>query len=245
MFALCLLLRSDCGIVVERATGVHYDRSVTKPALTIDTLQRSAAEFADLEKAYGEPLLYGVTDGKAVGTYLEQKFRRFLAERYVFDQGNSAKGIDFPSLDVDTKTTSVRQPQSSCPYKSGRQKIFGLGYSVLVFVYEKTDDHDAKTGRLDVRHVIFVEASRTGDFQMTKGLRQIIESDGNVDDLMAFMLDRHLPVDEIEAKRLAEEALKNKPEQGYLTISNALQWRLQYSRVIGQAGAVSGVVRIR
>ena len=49
--------------------------------------------------------------------------------------------------------------------------IFGLGYSVLIFVYERTDDHDAKTGRLDIQHVIFVEASRTGAFQMTKGLR--------------------------------------------------------------------------
>jgi hypothetical protein len=218
---------------------------VTKPALTIEALQRSAAEFADLEKAYGEPLLYGVTDGKAVGTYLEQKFRRYLAERYAFDEGNSAKGIDFPSLDVDTKTTSVRQPQSSCPFKSGRQKIFGLGYSLLVFVYEKSDDHDAKTGRLDIQHVIFVEAARTGDFQMTRGLREVVEKDGNVDDLMAFMFDKQLPVDEIEAKRLAKEILGNKPEQGYLTISNALQWRLQYSRVIDQAGSVSGVVRVR
>lgn len=218
---------------------------MTKPALTVETLKSSAAEFADLEKAYGEPLLYGITDGKAVGTYLEQKFRRFLAERYLFDKGNSAKGIDFPSLDVDTKTTSVRQPQSSCPFKSGRQKIFGLGYSVLIFVYEKTDDHDAKTGRLDIQHVVFVEASRTGDFQMTKGLRQIVENQGNIDDLTAFMQDKLLPIDEIEAKRLAEEVLRNKPEQGYLTISNALQWRLQYSRVIEQAGSVSGVVRIR
>ena len=189
--------------------------------------------------------MYGVTDGKAVGTYLEQKFRRFLAERYAFAEGNSAKGIDFPSLDVDTKTTSVKQPQSSCPFKSGRQKIFGLGYSLLVFVYEKTDDHDAKTGRLNIQHVIFVEASRTGDFQMTKGLRDIVENGGNVDDLMAFMFDKQLPVDEIELKRLAEEVLKNKPEQGFLTISNALQWRLQYSRVIDQAGAVSGVIRVR
>ncbi len=218
---------------------------MTKPALTVDVLQRSAAEFAELEKAYGEPLLYGVTDGKAVGTYLEQKFRRYLAERFAFEEGNSAKGIDFPSLDVDTKTTSIRQPQSSCPFKSGRQKVYGLGYSVLVFVYEKSDDHDAKTGRLDIRHVIFVEASRTGDFQMTKGLRHIIENKGNVDDLMAFMFDKQLPVDEIELQRLAEEVLQNKPEQGYLTISNALQWRLQYSRVIDQAGSVAGVRRIR
>jgi len=229
----------------ELKASVQYHLCVTKPALTIEALQRSAAEFADLEKAYGEPLLYGVTDGKAVGTYLEQKFRRYLAERYAFDEGNSAKGIDFPSLDVDTKTTSVRQPQSSCPFKSGRQKIFGLGYSLLVFVYEKSDDHDAKTGRLDIQHVIFVEAARTGDFQMTRGLREVVEKDGNVDDLMAFMFDKQLPVDEIEAKRLAKEILGNKPEQGYLTISNALQWRLQYSRVIDQAGSVSGVVRVR
>jgi hypothetical protein len=218
---------------------------VTKPALTIDSLQQNAAAFADLEKAYGEPLLYGVTDGKAVGTYLEQKFRRFLAERFAFSEGNSAKGIDFPSLDVDTKTTSVRQPQSSCPYKSGRQKIFGLGYAVLVFVYEKNDDHDAKTGRLDIHHVIFVDAARTGDFQMTKGLREILDREGNIDDLMAFMSDKQLPVDEIELKRLAEEVMKNKPEQGYLTISNALQWRLQYTRVIDQAGSVPGVVRVK
>jgi hypothetical protein len=80
---------------------------------------------------------------------------------------------------------------------------------------------------------------------MTKGLRDIVENGGNVDDLMAFMFDKQLPVDEIELKRLAEEVLKNKPEQGFLTISNALQWRLQYSRVIDQAGAVSGVIRVR
>lgn len=218
---------------------------MTKPPLTVATLQASAAEFAVIESAYGEPLLYGVTDGKAVGTYLEQKFRRFLAERYSFDQGNSAKGIDFPSLDVDTKTTSVRQPQSSCPFKSGRQKVFGLGYSVLVFVYEKTDDADAQTARLDIQHVIFVDAVRTGDFQMTKGLRKIVEDEGNIDDLIAFMQDKLLPVDEIEAKTLAEEVLMHPPEQGYLTISNALQWRLQYSRVIEQAGTVAGVLRIR
>jgi len=194
---------------------------VTKPGLTIDALQSSAAAFAELERAYGEPLLYGVTDGKAVGTYLEQKFRRFLAERYLFDQGNSAKGIDFPSLDVDTKTTSVRQPQSSCPFKSGRQKIFGLGYSVLVFVYEKTDDHDAKTGRLDIQHVIFVEASRTGDFQMTRGLREIIENDGNIDDLMAFMQDKQLPVDEIEAIIVAERARRARREDRIRTVRRA------------------------
>lgn len=216
-----------------------------KPKLTIPRLKSTAAEFAVVESLHGEPTLYGVTDGKAVGTYLELKFRKYLLERFTFTEGNAAMGIDLPDVSVDLKTTSVRQPQSSCPFKSGRQKIFGLGYSLLVFVYEKSDDHDAKTGRLTIQHVIFIDSPQTGDYQMTRGLREILERNGNVDDLMAFMSDKNLPVDEIELRRIAEEVLARKPEQGYLTISNALQWRLQYSRVIDQAGSVNGVVRVK
>ncbi|MCI0333950.1 MAG: restriction endonuclease [Planctomycetes bacterium] len=216
-----------------------------KPRLTIPKLHKTASQFAVVESLHGEPTLYGVTDGKAVGTYLELKFRPYLLERFTFVEGNAASGIDFPELAVDLKTTSIRQPQSSCPFKSARQKVFGLGYSLLVFVYQKTDGHDAKTGRLDIQHVIFVDAPQTGDFQMTRGLREILGRDGNLDDIMAFMHDRNLPVDEIELRRIAEEVLAKKPEQGYLTISNALQWRLQYTRVIEQAGAVCGVLRVK
>jgi hypothetical protein len=32
---------------------------------------------------------------------------------------------------------------------------------------------------------------------------------------------------------------------GYLTISNALQWRRQYGRVIVEAGLVDGITRIK
>jgi hypothetical protein len=54
-----------------------------------------------------------------------------------------------------------------------------------------------------------------------------------------------LPVDEIEASAIADELLTAAPQMGYLTISNALQWRLQYSRVIEKAGSVPGLVRVR
>lgn len=180
-----------------------------------------------------------------MGTYLEHKFTSFLIGRYTFGPGNSANGIDLPSLDVDIKVTSVRQPQSSCPFKSARQKIYGLGYHLIVFVYEKTDDAAARTGRLDMMHTIFVHKSRTADFQMTRGILQIIENDGNEDDIIAFLQDRNLPVDEIEAQNIARSVLKDPPLQGYLTISNALQWRLQYGRVIAQAEAVEGISRVR
>ena len=55
-------------------------------------------------------------------------------------------------------------------------------------------------------------------------------------------MDRNLPVDEIELENIANEILKNPPEMGYLTISNALQWRLQYTRVINEN--IDGVIRI-
>lgn len=216
-----------------------------KTKLEIRTLVAEAARFAEVESIYDEPSLYGVTDGKAVGTYLEHKFTQYLAAKYDYEPGNSASGIDFPGLGVDIKVTSIKQPQSSSPFKSGRQKIYGLGYNLLVFVYEKKDDRKGRTARLDMQHTIFVEQERTADFQMTKGLLQILTNEGNLDDLIAFMQDKSLPVDDIEARSIAEEIIKNPPKQGYLTISNALQWRLQYRRVIQEAGKVDGIRRIR
>lgn len=145
-----------------------------KPELTIEDLYKEVKVFCFKESNHQEPSLYGINDGKAVGTYLEHKFQNYLEEKYTYVKGNSARGIDFPDLLVDLKVTSIKQPQSSCPFKSARQKIFGLGYSLLIFVYDKIDNH-----------VI-----------------------------------------------------------GYLTISNALQWRLQYSRVIEKANQVDGILRI-
>lgn len=185
-----------------------------------------------------------MTDGKAIGTYLEHKFQEHLSAQYSYDRGNSAKGIDFPALGVDIKVTSIRQPQSSCPFKSASQKIYGLGYSLLVFVYEKHDDPRKKTGRLDLHHTVFVSADRTADWQTTYGLLKLIENKANTDDVLGFFKERMLPVDDIEAQALAEQVLRQPPALGYLTVSNALQWRLQYGRVIEQAGQVEGITRL-
>jgi len=213
--------------------------------LTIALLQKAAAAFAKTESKHAEPSLFGVTDGKAVGTYLEHKFQAVLEHRYVYARGSSAKGIDFPELGVDIKVTSIRQPQSSCPFKSARQKVYGLGYSLLVFVYEKRDDAKTRAARLDVQHAIFVKQERTADYQTTSGLLRLLENKANRDDILAFFQERMLPLDEIEAEKLVEKVLRDRPRLGYLTISNALQWRLQYSRVIEQAGSVGGILRLR
>lgn len=213
--------------------------------LTIQTLCYEATKFSDEESKHSESSLFGITDGKAVGTYLEKKFRAYLKEKkYLFEEGNSANGIDFPNIHVDMKVTSIKQPQSSCPFKSARQKIYGLGYSLIIFVYDKHDDEVLRTATLRITDTIFIESSQTADFQITKGLRNILTNEGNIDDLMAYMIEKNLPVDEIELNALAIEIKRNPPAQGYLTISNALQWRLQYARVIEQAGKIDGILAV-
>lgn len=215
--------------------------------LTIETLKKEARKFSILESKYEESSIFGSTDGKAVGTYLEHKFQQYLEQKYKFTRGNSASGIDFPdeTINADIKVTSITQPQSSCPFKSARQKIFGLGYNLLVFVYKKEDDNQTRTSILNILHTVFVEKNKTADFQLTTALNLILDNQGNKDDIISLFFDKNLPIDDIVAEKLANEVLKNRPEIGYLTISNALQWRLQYTRIIEQAGNVSGIYKLK
>jgi len=217
-----------------------------KPKLTIKTLIKEAKAFCERESAFDNKDLYGVTDGKAVGTFIEHKFSDYLDKNYNVEIGSSANGIDMPSGDINTdiKVTSIEQPQSSCPFKNARQKIYGLGYNLLLFVYEKTDDSAKKIACLNFVSCSFIHKHRTADFQITKTIRQMLDNDANSEDLIAYLTDRNLPADEITMRELADEILRNKPEQGYLTISNALQWRLQYGRVVKLSEIVNGIVRI-
>jgi len=215
-----------------------------KTVLTIDILIREAKRFCMEIDNVPQEDLFGVTDGKAIGTKIEHKFQSFLSENYEFSSGSSAKGLDLPSVDTDIKTTSISQPQSSCPFKDSKQKIFGLGYNLIVFVYEKYDDNDAKAGILHFVSCSFIEAKRTADYQTTTGLRSIIDNNGNEDDIFAFLNDKNIPADEVTLANMAKAILQNPPEIGYLTISNALQWRLQYGRIVHLKEEVEGITTI-
>ena len=207
-------------------------------------LIESAKEFCLLQSQVYRAELYGVTDGKAVGTFVERLFKEFLMSRYDLTIGNAANGLDLPSVNADIKVTSVKQPQSSCPYKDSKQKIYGLGYNLIVFVYRKEDDNSQKKGKLDFVSSVYIEAKRTADYQTTVGLRNIINNSGNVDDIFAFLSDHRIPADEVTLYGMAQDILKNPPEIGYLTISNALQWRLQYGRIVSLQEEVEGITQI-
>ena len=210
--------------------------------LDIEDLKKEAKIFCDFMRKENHSSLIGVTDGKAVGTYVEHRFQDYLSSKYEFEVGSSAKGIDLPGANIQTdiKVTSIARPQSSCPFKNARQKIFGLGYNLLIFVYDKKDT--SSTCTLDFKYCTFIEKTRTADFTITKRLREMVKDGANKEDVIGFLMDKSVPGDELVYNDLADEILAHTPEQGYLTISNALQWRLQYARVIALNNQVSGVL---
>lgn len=214
--------------------------------LTITKLKAEAKAFCISESKIQNKMLFGVTDGKAVGTHIEHKFQEQLKAKYKTTIGSSALGIDLPSDDIltDIKVTSIRQPQSSCPFKNAQQKIFGLGYNLLVFVYDKIDDPNTKTAKLDFVSCSFISKERTADYTTTYRLREMVKDKANLEDIVAYLNDKNIPADEITLNQLAKQILTTPPVQGYLTISNALQWRLQYQRVVALDQSVQGISKL-
>jgi len=217
-----------------------------KKKLTIKNLIEEANEFCKAQSKFKHKELFGVTDGKAVGTLIEQKFQHHLETKYIVTIGSSASGIDLPSADIltDIKVTSIKQPQSSCPFKDAKQKVFGLGYNLLVFVYDKTDHPTTKTAKLNFVSCSFVSKERTADYTTTFRLIEMVKDKANEADIIAYLNDKNIPADEITLAKLAEQILETPPEQGYLTISNALQWRLQYQRIVDLKQQVKGITKI-
>jgi hypothetical protein len=217
-----------------------------KQILTIPVLIKEAQKFCISESKSVIKELFGITDGKAISTYMEHRFKQRLLDKYELLIGSSANGIDLPSEDIltDIKVTSIKQPQSSCPFKSAYQKIFGLGYNLLLFVYDKIDDPISVTSNLQFVSCAFISKERTADYSTTYRLRQMVSDKANLNDIISYLSDKNIPADEITLEKLAHQILISPPEQGILTISNALQWRLQYQRIVDLEEDISGVTQI-
>ena len=157
-----------------------------KRNLTLALLKTGAKKFVRQLSNTPIPELYGTDNGKRVGTYIENAFNTYLGEKYEYKPGNAASGIDFPELEVDLKVTSIEQPQSSCPFRNATQKVYGLGYNLLIFVYDKIDDPESRTANLLFRYAVFVDREHTADYQTTYRLQEILRRHGNKDDIIGF-----------------------------------------------------------
>jgi hypothetical protein len=72
---------------------------MAKQKLTIKNLITFAKQFCEQESKTPNSELFGVTDGKAVSTRIEHKFKDFLLSKYDLSVGSSASGIDLPSAE--------------------------------------------------------------------------------------------------------------------------------------------------
>lgn len=106
------------------------------------------------------------------------------------------------------------------------------------------DDPITKTALLQFVSCSFIDKTRTADYSITYRIRQMLNDGSNEEDLAAYLLDRNIPANDIQLSQLAQEIMTHPPEQGYLTISNALQWRLQYSRIVSLVETVDGITKI-
>ena len=67
----------------------------------------------------------------------------------------------------------------------------------MVMIYDKTDDIVTKTAKLNFQYVIFLDRQHTADYQTTNGLLGILNRNGNQDDIMAFLIERNLPLEPV------------------------------------------------
>ena len=194
--------------------------------LNQDILKSEAISFCQIQNKLNHPDLVGINDKKSIGEYIKHKFKDFLKNKYDFDYNSSSKWIYFldSEINTDINLTYIKQPHSSLPFKNARQKVYGLGHNLLVFVCDKQDNDNECY--INFKHCTFIESSKTSDYTLTRRLREMIEDDAIKEDIISFLMDRNLPGDEIIFSNLADEILKNPPEQGYLTIFNALQWKI-------------------
>lgn len=208
--------------------------------LTLKNLIKEAEIFCKKESKLTHPELLGISDGKAVGTYIEQRFKNHLKRKYRFDSGSCAKGIDFPDshINTDIKVTSTKRPPSSTPFKNIEQKIYGLCHNLLVLVYKKREQ-DNKC-YLEFKHCIFIPSEQTGDYNLTKKLRKMINRGTTEHEITDLLNEKNIPGSRKHLMNLAKRILSNPPQQGYLTISNALQWRLKYQNAINLKDQIMG-----
>lgn len=107
-------------------------------------------------------------------------------------------------------------------------------------MYNKEDTSDRCT--LTFANCLFIEAAHTADYSMTKTLIAMKESGAKLADIANYLSDKFEIGDDEDYLQLAQEVLEKELLQGYLTISDALQWRLSYRRAISFAQDVEGIV---
>lgn len=169
---------------------------------------------------------------KRIGTYFEKEMRKWFNEKLgIESEGSVAKGLDLPAFNVDVKTTSINQPQSSSPFDDPGERITGVDYNILLFIYDKHSGEDGN--QFDIKSCVYIPKERTADYRKSKQAQNLVSGfrRGELDEKeLREELEDLTGIGAISDEKF-EKIKENPPKKGTITITPAVQWRFNYNKL--------------
>ena len=166
---------------------------------------------------------------KRIGTYFEEELRVWFEEKHgLVSEGSVAKGIDLPAFNLDVKTTSNRQPQSSSPFDDPGERITGVDYNILLFVYDKQSVEDGN--QFGIVSCVYIPKERASDYRKSENASKLVADyrEGKLSESeLREQLEELTGIGAISDDKF-EEIKENPPEKGAITMTPAVQWRFNY-----------------
>ena len=170
---------------------------------------------------------------KQIGTYFEKELRDWFEEEHgLVSEGSVAEDIDLPAFNLDVKTTSNRQPQSSSTFDDPGERIVGVDYNILLFVYNKQSVNGGN--QFEIKTCAYIPEERASDYRKSDDAVKLVVDyrEGRLSESeLREQLEDLTGVGAISDEKF-EEIKENPPEKGAITITPALQWRFNYNKMV-------------
>lgn len=141
------------------------------------------------------------------------------------------ENISFPEHATDLRVVDTFEPRMQTQQCGIEEKVYGSGNSLLILSCQFLSDEARKTVNAVPWTLVFIDSDRTGDFQTTYGLREIMRRKGNRDDILSFLEERFPSITDAEKEDWATKVLSAPPRLGYLTLSSMPIATARVSRV--------------
>lgn len=169
---------------------------------------------------------------KRIGTYFEKELRDWFETKHgLVSDGSVAQGIDLPAFNLDVKTTSNRQPQSSSPFDDPGERITGVDYNILLFVYDKQSVEGGN--RFEIVSCAYIPRERASDYRKSENARKLVADyrEGKLSEAeLREQLEELTGVGAISDEKF-EEIKRDPPKTGAITMTPAVQWRFNYNKM--------------
>lgn len=170
---------------------------------------------------------------KQIGTYFEKKLRDWFENIHgLVSEGSVAEDIDLPAFNLDVKTTSNRQPQSSSTFDDPGERIVGVDYNILLFIYHKQSVDGGN--KFQIKTCAYIPKERASDYRKSDDAVKLVADyrEGKLSESeLREQLENLTGVGAISDEKF-EEIKENPPEKGAITITPALQWRFNYNKMV-------------